>query len=99
MVMGYETTVFVCFSINPIKITYRDSLRNYLIENIWQGNLDADEDVVIGDYRFGTPQALDVIRYQFCDITKAEERCDEISHLIEKNLINWLALNKISGNS
>jgi hypothetical protein len=88
-----ETEVFVTYPIKPIKFEFEDSLYKHLLQNVWGDRREVEEDIRVGDYRYGKPNALDVVRYQFGDRYQAEEYCDEIAELINKHIEQWVCKN------
>ena len=88
-----RTEIFVYFPITPIKLSFEDSLYEYLLSNVWGDRREADEDIRVGDYRFGNPTAIDVVRYQFGETYDADEFTDEIGELIKRYTEQWIFMN------
>ena len=88
-----ETEIFVYYPIKPIKTVFKTSLNQCLLDNVWGDRCQVEESISVGDYRYGEPKSLDVVRYQFGDSYHAEEYCDEIAELIEKHIEQWVCCN------
>ena len=88
-----ETEIFVYYPIKPIKTAFESSLYEHLLSNVWGDRREVEEDIRVGDYRYGEPKVLDIVRYQFGDTYQAEEFCEEIGELIDKALDEWACKN------
>lgn len=90
---GTETEVFVYYPIKPIKTVFESSIYKHLLSNVWGDRREVEEDIRVGDYRYGEPKCLDIVRYQFGDNYYAGEFCDEVGELIEKHIDEWVSKN------
>ncbi len=88
-----ETEIFVFYPIKPIKTEFEPSLYQHLLDNVWGDRREVEEDIRVGDYRYGEPKSLDVVRYQFGDTYHAEDYCDEVAELIAKHIEQWVCRN------
>lgn len=88
-----ETEVFVYYPIKPIKTAFESSLYQHLLSNVWGDRGEVEEDIRVGDYRYGEPKSLAVVRYQFGDTYHADEYCDEVGELIALHTEQWASKN------
>jgi hypothetical protein len=84
-------TIFVQFSILPIKAAYGESLREHLWETVLFERNNADEHLIVGEF-FNQQQTdvEEVISYQFGDLYNVESACEEVALQLQQQAEVWL---------
>jgi hypothetical protein len=88
-----DAVFFVNYQITPIPGIFKNSLYQYLLENVWGERGMADEDIRVLVCNSNEGSWIREIRYQFGEDFDLE-LIKEIGDLVEKQITTWSATTK-----